>query len=317
MKPDNARLGILLMVLASLVFAIQDAVSRHLASHYDIVTIVGLRFWFFAAFTVSLTAIRRGGIGKVLRTAQPWTQTIRALLLLASIWVMISSFVTLGLIESHALYSICPLLVVALAGPMLGERIGWRRWSAVLVGMMGMVVILRPGHQVFSPAAILPLSGALIFAFYVILTRRVSTTDSAETTFFYTGVIGAVATTLVMPFFWTPMQSAADWGWMGLLCATAAISHFVLIKAYQVAQVGTVQPFAYSQFLFAGLLGVIFFGEFPDGWTLIGGGLIVAAGVYALLNESRSAREVSLPASGAPPLIDEGQICRVDRTFRR
>lgn len=91
MKPDNARLGILLMVLASLVFALQDAVSRHLASHYDIVTIVGLRFWFFAAFTVALTGIKGGGIGKVVRTAQPWTQIVRGLLLIGSIWVMVVS----------------------------------------------------------------------------------------------------------------------------------------------------------------------------------------------------------------------------------
>lgn len=288
MKPDNARLGILLMVLASLVFALQDAVSRHLASHYDIVTIVGLRFWFFAAFTVALTAVKGGGIGRVVRTAQPWTQIVRGLLLIGSIWVMVSSFVILGLIESHALYSLCPLLVVALAGPLLGERVGWRRWLAVLVGMVGMLVILRPGLKVLSPDAILPLSGALVFAFYVILTRRVSTTDSAETTFFYTGMVGAIATTMAMPFFWTPMQNAADWGWMGLLCATAAISHFLIIKVYQLAEVGVVQPFAYSQFLFAGLMGMMFFAETPDGWTLAGGGLIVAAGIYALLNESRS-----------------------------
>ena len=107
-----------------------------------------------------------------------------------------------------------------------------------------MLVILRPGIRVFSPAALVPLAGALMFAVYALLTRLVARRDSASTTFFYTGIAGAVAITLVVPFFWTPMRGAADWLWMGLLCGMAVLGHFLMIKAYEVAEAGVVQPFA-------------------------------------------------------------------------
>ena len=112
----------------------------------------------------------------------------------------------LGLIETHAIFAVYPLLVAALAGPVLGEYVGWRRGVAILVGLVGVLVILRPGFRVFSPAAVVPLVGALMFALYALLTRLVARGDSAATTFFYTGTAGAVAMTLVVPFVWTPMQ---------------------------------------------------------------------------------------------------------------
>lgn len=155
--------------------------------------------------------------------------------------------------------------------------------------MVGMLVILRPGLKVLSPDAILPLSGALVpFGLRDPHPQGIDDGQRENETFFYTGMVGAIATTMAMPFLLDPHANAADWGWMGLLCATAAISHFLIIKVYQLAEVGVVQPFAYSQFLFAGLMGMMFFAETPNSWTLAGGGLIVAAGIYALLNESRS-----------------------------
>lgn len=303
MMPNNARLGIALMILTSLVFALQDGIARYLASQYNVITIVALRFWFFAALTVCLSTVRSGGIGKVVKSAQPWTQVARAVFLVANISLMIASFVRLGLIATHAIFAVCPLLVAALAGPLLGEHVGWRRWLAILVGMIGMLVILRPGFQVFSPAAVLPLAAALLLALYVLLTRKVSRTDSAETTFFYTGTVGAAAITVIVPFFWTPIHDVMDWAWMALLCVMAAFGHFLLIKTYEVAEVGVIQPFAYSQLLFVGLLGIMFFNERPDPWTLMGAALIVAAGVHAALNESRTVgMGKARPASGKASL---------------
>ncbi|WP_290740821.1 DMT family transporter, partial [Amaricoccus sp.] len=242
LKGDNPRLGIALMILASAIFAAQDGVSRHLASNYSVMTVVMLRFWFFAAFAVTYAALRGGGVRRVARTRQPWLQAFRGVILVLEICVTVLSFVLLGLIETHAIFAIYPLLVAALAGPVLGEYVGWRRGAAIAVGLVGVLVILRPGVRVFSPEALIPLAAAFMFAIYGLLTRLVARHDSAETSFFWTGVAGAIAITLIAPFWWTPIEGAADMAWMAVLCVMATAAHFLLIKAYELAEAGLVQP---------------------------------------------------------------------------
>ncbi|MFO1107449.1 MAG: DMT family transporter [Amaricoccus sp.] len=286
MSRNNPRLGIALMILASLIFALQDGISRHLATHYHVITVVTVRFWFFAAVTIGWAVARGGGIARVARSANPMLQVLRGVLLVTEIWITVIAFVKLGLIATHSIFAIQPLLVAALAGPLLGEYVGWRRGLAILVGLFGVLVILRPGLQVFNPAAIYPLVGAFMFATYNLLTRRVSWQDSAATTFFYTGVVGAVFSTLVAPFFWTPIHGV-DWFWMATLCMTAVAAHFLLIKTYEVAEASTVQPFAYFQLVFIGILGITLFGERPDAWTYVGAALILAAGLYTVLRQRK------------------------------
>jgi drug/metabolite transporter (DMT)-like permease len=135
--------------------------------------------------------------------------------------------------------------------------------------------------------ALVPLAAAFLFALYGLLTRLAARRDSAETSFFYTGVAGAVSITLVAPFWWTPITAPADQFWMATLCLTGALGHFLLIKTYEVAEAGTVQPFSYFQLVFVGIIGFGLFGERPDGWTLAGAGVILAAGLYALIREAR------------------------------
>ena len=263
----------------------------YLAGKYDVMTVVMVRYWFFAGFVIAISAMREGGIRRVARTRQPGLQIFRGVLLVAEICVTVLSFVWLGLIESHAIFAIYPLLLAALAGPMLGEYVGWRRGLAILVGLIGVLIILRPGFKVFSLQALVPLAAALMFALYGLLTRYAARLDSAETSFFYTGVAGAVAITLVAPFWWDPMQGWADWGWMGALCVMGALGHFLLIKTYEVAEAGTVQPFAYFQLVFVTIIGVSLFGERPDIWTVTGAALILAAGLFTVLRQSRMARD--------------------------
>jgi drug/metabolite transporter (DMT)-like permease len=284
---NSARLGIGLMILTSFVFALQDGVSRYLAEHYSVLTVVMLRYWFFAAFVVALSASRGGGIRRVARSGQPILQIFRGVLLAAEVCVMVLAFVLLGLIESHAVFAIYPLSIAALSGPVLGERVGWRRWTAIGIGLVGVLVILRPGFRVFEPEALVPLAAALMFALYGLLTRRAAQTDSAETSFFYTGVAGAAAISLVGPFFWDPMQNPTDWAWMIALCISGAFGHFLLIKTYEVAEASVVQPFAYFQLLFVTILGLTLFGEALDPVTAAGGGLILAAGVYTIWRTGR------------------------------
>jgi drug/metabolite transporter (DMT)-like permease len=285
---NDTRLGITLMILTTVIFAIQDGISRHLGESYSVLTIVMIRYWFFAVFVIALSARHRGGLRAAARTRHPWLQIFRSVLLAAEICVTVISFVALGLIETHAIFAVYPLLIAALAGPVLGEYIGWRRALAILVGLLGVIVILRPGIRVFSPEATIPLVAALMFALYGLLTRFAGRTDTAATSFFYTGVAGALAITLVGPFFWTPIKGAADWGWMITLCCTGVLGHFLLIKAYEVAEAGTIQPFAYFQLVFVSLIGISIFGESPDAWTFVGGAMILAAGIYILIRTARA-----------------------------
>jgi drug/metabolite transporter (DMT)-like permease len=281
MTEQNTRLGIWLMVATTFVFAMQDGVSRHLAGEYNVLMIVMIRFWFFAAFVMALAARRPGGLAAATRTRHPWLQITRGLLLVFEVCILILSFVVLGLVESHAVFTCYPLLVAALSGPVLGERVGWRRWTAIGIGFVGVLIILQPGITVFSPAALLPLVSALLFALYGLLTRYVSRSDSASVSFFWIGAVGALAMTPVGLWHWQPMR-APDWGWMALLCCTAALGHWLLIRAYEVAEASAVQPFAYLQLVFAAAIGIFLFGEVLEPHVAFGAGVVVCAGLFTL-----------------------------------
>lgn len=291
MQTSNTKLGISLMVATTFVFAVQDGISRHLASEYNVYMIVMIRYWFFALFVLTI-ASQQGGIRTVARTDQPVLQIFRGLLLVAEICVMITAFTLLGLTESHAIFAAYPLLIAALSGPVLGEKVGWRRWAAIGVGFIGVLIILRPGFKVFSPEALVPLLAAFMFALYGLLTRHAAKRDDARTSFFYTGIAGAIAITFVGPFFWEPM-TGPDWAWMGVLCLTGAFGHWLLIKTYEVAEAGVVQPFAYFQLVFAAAIGLSLFNEVVDPYTVIGAGIIVGAGLYTVLRERQAKRRAS------------------------
>ena len=192
---NDIRLGIWLMVATSLVFALQDGFSRHLAETYNVFMVVMLRFWFFAAFVIAIAARQSGSIANAARTSQPVLQALRGLILVAEICVMVAAFVRLGLVESHAIFTCYPLLVAALSGPALGETVGWRRWAAIGVGFVGGFGVLEPGVTGFSPAALIPVASATLFAIYGLLTRYAARRDSAATSFFWTGTVGALALT--------------------------------------------------------------------------------------------------------------------------
>jgi len=298
MRAQNTRLGIWLMVLTTVIFAAQDGISRHLAGNYNVLMVVMIRYWFFGLFVIVVAGRGAGGLRHVIATQQPGVQIFRGLLLAFEICVMVTAFVVLGLVESHAVFASYPLIVAALSGPILGEKVGWRRWVAIGIGFVGMLIILQPGVHVFSPAAVIPLASALMFALYALLTRYAAQRDSAMTSFFYTGTVGAVAMTFAGVWFWQPM-SGPDWVWMAALCMTGAAGHYTLIKCYDLAEASAVQPFAYLQLVFAASVGIAVFGEDLRLNVALGAGLIVAAGIFTLLRErqKRRARAAILPAT--------------------
>ena len=287
MRTDN-RLGILLMTITTFVFAMQDGISRYLAENYNVFMVVMIRYWFFAAFVIAIARHQKGSVRAAARTSQPLLQAFRGLLLAGEICVMVIGFVYLGLVESHAIFAVYPLLIAALSGPVLGESVGWRRWVAIGIGFAGVLVILRPGFGVFSPAALFPMIAAVMFALYGLLTRYVARRDAAATSFFWTGVSGAVLMTVIGLPNWQPLMGW-DWAVMALLCVTGAGGHFLLIKTYEVAEAGAVQPFAYLQLPFAASLGLVAFGETLAPNVALGALIVVGAGVFTLVRTHRKA----------------------------
>ncbi len=289
MTDQNFRQGALLMTGAAFVFAMQDGISRHLAGAYNVYMVVMIRYWFFALFVLALAARNPGGIRGAVRTRHPALQITRGLLLAAEICVMVTAFTLLGLVESHAVFVCYPLLVAALSGPVLGERVGWRRWTAIGIGFLGVLVILQPGVRVFAPAALIPLASAFMFALYGLLTRFVSRTDSSSVSFFWTGITGAVVMTAIGVFHWQPM-TGADWAWMAVLCCTAATAHWLMIRALEVAEASAVQPFNYLMLPFAAAIGITVFGDRLEASVAVGAVLVVAAGLFTLWRARKTGR---------------------------
>jgi drug/metabolite transporter (DMT)-like permease len=281
---NEPRLGIMLMIAVTLIFAMQDGFSRHLAGEYNTLLVVMFRYWFFAAFVCALAIRQHGSIRRAAATRQPLLQITRGLLLAGEICVAVWGFTLIGLVQSHAVFTSYPLLIAALSGPVLGEKVGWRRWAAIGVGFIGVLIILNPGSGVFTPLAIIPLVSSLMFAMYGLLTRYAARADNTATSFFWTGVAGAV--------FMTPL-GLWNWEWMTprdalfmlALCLSGALGHWMLIKCYEVTEASTVQPFAYFQLIFASLIGMLVFGESLQ-WNLaVGATVVVGAGLFTLWRE--------------------------------
>ena len=272
------------MAVTMLIFAVQDGISQYLAREYNVFFIVMVRYWFFALFVVILCSKQPGGLRKAISTKQPFLQVFRGALLALEVIVMITSFTLLGLIESHAIFSIYPLLVAALSGPVLKEFVGWKRWSAIFIGFIGVMIILKPSNNVFSLEAIIPLVAALMFALYSLLTRYAARQDTSMTSFFWTGIIGAVVMSVVGSGYWIALKPI-DWAWLGLLCILACLAHYLLIKCYELSEASSLQPFAYLQLLFATIIGLWIFSEKLEVHVVMGALLVVLSGLFAIWRE--------------------------------
>ncbi|MCB6179810.1 DMT family transporter [Rhodobacter sp. Har01] len=289
--PQNTRLGIWLMIATATVFAAQDGVSRHLAEATNVYMVVMIRFWFFAAFVIALAARAPGGLRAAARTGYPGLQIARGVILVVEICIMVLAFVSHGLIGSHAVFACYPLIVAALSGPVLGEKVGWRRWLAIGAGCLGVLILLNPGAGVFTPWALVPFVAAFMFAIYGLLTRYVARKDTAAVSFFWTGTVGALTMTPVGLWHWQPMLPA-DWLWMATLCCTAALGHWLMIKAYAVAEASAIQPFAYLQLPLVSIIGMTVFDETLRANVVIGAAIVVGAGIFTLWRQRLREKQV-------------------------
>ncbi|MGQ7844056.1 DMT family transporter [Granulosicoccus sp. 3-233] len=275
--------GIVLMILSTLVFSVQDAITKMLVQELPVAQIVFVRFVAFAIFAC-LFATVNGGLRTALRSLVPVRQLIRCLLMCSEIALFALALRVLGLAEVHALFACFPLVVAALSVPILGEKVGHRRWMAVIVGFIGTLIILRPGLAVFDPNALIPLVCAVIFALYNLLTRQVSRRDSFATSLVYFGITGAVASGLFAWPLWQPLNPATI-KLLALLCATSICGHMMLIKALQLTEAVVLQPFHYLVLIWTLTIGYVFFRETVDGPTLLGAGIVAFSGIYVAYRE--------------------------------
>ena len=289
-RPSDPALGIRFVLIAMVAFAVQDATSKYLAAEYPPQFFIMIRYWIFAVFVAVLAARRSGGIRAACRTRMPALQVFRGVLMAVQIVIIVVSFDLLGLAETHAIFSLHPLMATLLAIPLLGERVGWHRLAAVGVGFAGVLVILRPGPGLFESGALIALVAAVMMSLYTVTTRLVGRADgSPAPAFFYLGVVGAVALTLIGPFYWTPMR-LPDIGWLLVHSIVAMGGHYCLIRALEATEAVRIQPFTYLQMIFAVPIGAFIFGEAVDRWVILGMTMTVGAGLYAISREVRLMR---------------------------
>lgn len=292
-KPRSAQgAGIILLCLSVLTFTLMDATGKHLTAHYPPAQII----WFRMAINLGIVLIVLAPrLRAVAKSASPGLQIGRGLTQLASIGLFFTAIQYIGLAEATAIMDINPVLITLGAALFLGERIGPRRILGIAAALVGALIIIRPGAGVLHPAAVLPLIGAFTYAAGAIMTRMVRG-DSTATSILWSTTVATLGVSLVAPFVWQPVDSAHIWAFalMGVL-GTAAQA--MLIRAFSLAEAAAVAPFGYTGLVWAALWGWLFFGDMPDLWTFVGAAIIVAAGLYVWMRESRDMRAAE---GGAP-----------------
>jgi len=284
-RRGSLMLGIGMTLLAIGLFAAMDTIGKVLMARYSFQQVVWARYFFQCA--LMLLCLPWLGLPGLLRTRRHALQIGRGLLLLVATGCMYGAIRVVPLADAYTITFVAPLLVTALSVPLLKERVGWRRWSAVVVGFIGVLIVIRPGFGEVPWQLLLPLVTAACFALYQILTRLISV-DPCETPFvmlFYLAWVGAAAMTLIVPFSWQPV-ALADWPWLVAIGGIGALGHLILIRALVIAPASLIAPFTYSQIIWALIAGYFVFGDRPDRWMLLGCTVIVASGLFVFYREA-------------------------------
>jgi len=272
------------MVAAVGLFVCMDSIAKYLTRWYPPPLIVWARYASNVLVLLAFLGATRQ-LGR-LKSARPGLQFARGLLLALATLLFFTSLRVLPLADANAIAFVMPLFVAALAVPMLGERLEMPRLIAILAGLAGALVIVRPGSALFTPYALLPLGMALANALYQILTRKLAGLEHPLTSLSWGALVGAVLMSAVAPFVWTSPEAPSHAVLIVVIGVLASLGHWLLIKAYEHAGATLLVPFTYTALLWAMLSGWLVFGDFPDGWSLAGMGVIVLSGLY-LANRQR------------------------------
>ena len=283
----TARRGILMAVLATISYAVVDTLSKYQAREYPVGMIVWARYA-VPLVVLLLVFLPRRGRG-MLRTAFPVIQLVRGVLLTAGTLFIVLAYRVMPIAEAQAISFIHPVLLTLLAVVFLGEKVSRLGWAAVLLGFIGVLIIVRPGGGLFTPAALLPLGLALCFSFYQMFTRVIATKESSINSLFCVLLVGSVVMSLALPFAWVD-PTAKGVFFFALIGLSSGIGHFSTIKALEYAPASLLAPFAYVQLLWVSILGVLVFGDFPDGITILGMAIVVAGGLLVVTSRRATSK---------------------------
>ncbi|UVF19485.1 DMT family transporter [Microvirga terrae] len=273
--------GILFLIASTIVFSVADVITKQLASTLPPPEVAWMRYVTFALVIIPVVLMKGGPA--LLRSQRPSLQVLRGLGMVGSSIMFIQSLPHLPVADATAIFFVSPILIMALSVLFLGESVGWRRWSAAAIGLIGVMIVVRPGAGTFQPAAFLPIISASSWAVGAVVTRKI-TGDQALTTLAYSASVGSLVLSALMPFHWvTPNGTEIALGLcMGVLFA---IGHGFVVLAYRQGNASLIAPFSYVQLIWAGTLGYLVFGSLPDSWTVAGAGLIAVSGFYTAYRE--------------------------------
>lgn len=278
--------GILLILAAGLVLASHDGIAKYLALGHPLILVIWGRYLSQSVVMLLLFGPRRGKA--IVHTQRPVLQLVRGLCLVGVSLLFVSGLRYIPIGEATAVLFLAPLFITGLSATLLRERISAGQWGAVILGMLGVLAIVRPGGALFTPATLLPLAAALCLAVFMLLTRRLSETDDPVTCNFLSSLVGSLLMTVLVPFYWeTP--DLHDGLLLSGVGGVAMCGHLLLSHAYRYASAATLAPFTYSQLVFAVLVGAVVFGHLPDGIALLGIAVVIASGVLSVWVQRRAA----------------------------
>lgn len=273
------------MVLATIIFATQDVITKHLAQNVPILQFTGIRYLVFVIFAAWIVT-RKQALRTALKVHNPWLQIARGALLfvqaISFAWIVRH----LGIGEMQSISMVYPLIVTALSPLVLGDSVGWRRWLAVCAGFIGSIIVISPASVSFNAYSLLALGTATTFAIYSLLTRIAGRTDSAESSLLYLALVGVALCTPLLPWVWQPV-APEFWVFIIALCAVSTLGHYLMIMALQLTAPVVLQPFYYLILLWSVIFGYVFYDEVIVAYKWWGILLIVGSGLFVALRQRR------------------------------
>lgn len=282
--------GMLLILTATFLFSCQDAVSKHLSEIYPVVVVVWARYMIHTVLMVAIS-LPKSGLGG-LRTRNLKLQTWRGIILISTSLFFTSSLQYMPLAEATAIQFIAPLIVTVLSAPVLQERATAGQYIAAATGFIGTLFIVHPGGDFFTPTTILPFCSATCFAFYQLLTRKLSAVDSPTTSNFFGGLFSTIVMSALLPFFWVTPTLADCW-LMLALGTLGMTSHLLFSQAFHYAPPAMLAPFSYCQIIFAGLLGFVLFRHIPDATSIFGVVIVCLSGLFAIFQRREKSVDIN------------------------
>ena len=270
-------------LLAWVMLPIMDGFAKYLSSDLPVLQITWARYFFTVAFTLPIMFFffRKN----LVWTDKPKLQLIRGLILLTANVCFFYSISIISLAKALTLAFIAPLIVTAFSPIFLGEKVGFRRWSAVIIGFIGSMVVIRPGFVEINLASLAALGTGVMYGFYLIITRKLSSSDNPLLTLLLTGVVGAIIISFVMPFVWIK-PTLNQWSMMAAIGIFACVGHLFIILSLKYADASKLAPFSFFEIVTNIIIGYYFFSDFPDKWTFLGLFIIILSGIYISRREN-------------------------------